>query len=120
MRSSYRALAGAIGAVAFLVTFVRAIALSISSIPVTAPAPGHDPPPADDGLLARARENAESMANAAHFVQSISVKPPGADSTRAPRVGDSFVTEHGIVSPPLTRPPPGPDLATSHPDNALR
>jgi hypothetical protein len=47
-------------------TPVRAIALSISSIPVAAPAPGpRPPPPADDGRLTRARENAESMSDAA-------------------------------------------------------
>ena len=45
-------------------TPVRAIALSISSVPVAAPAPGNDPPPPDDGLLARVRENAESAVNA--------------------------------------------------------
>ena len=99
-------------------TPVRAIALSISSIPVAAPAPGHDPPPPDDGRLARARENAVSAQNAARCAV-VSVNPPGADSKRAPRVGDGFVTEHGIVSPPPTRPPPGPDLATSHPDDAI-
>jgi hypothetical protein len=33
---------------------VGAIALSIRSLPVAAPAPGYDPPPADHGLLARA------------------------------------------------------------------
>ena len=47
-------------------TLVRAIALSISSIPVAAPAPGHDPPPPpDDRHLARVRENAESRRDAA-------------------------------------------------------
>ena len=51
-------------------TPVRAIALSISSVPVAAPAPGHDLRRHLMTVSSRARENAESAACVAHFVQS--------------------------------------------------
>ena len=47
--------ARASGRLRLLETFVRAIALSISSVPVAAPAPGHDPPPHVDVLMGRGR-----------------------------------------------------------------
>ena len=53
-------------------TPVRAIALSISSVPVAAPALGHDPPPSDDGLLARARENAKSAWGVLYLLEEVS------------------------------------------------
>ena len=58
-------------------TPVSAIALSIRSLPVAAPAPGHDPPPPDDGLHARARENAESAGDAGsiHWRKTIGSRP---------------------------------------------
>ena len=46
-----------------------AIALSIGSVPVAAPAPGHDLRRTLDSLLARARENAESVGAAADLVR---------------------------------------------------
>ena len=51
-------------------SFVRALLLSIDSVPVAAPAPARIPPPPDDGLLARARENAGSIGDGAQIVQS--------------------------------------------------
>ena len=100
-------------------TPVRAIALSISSIPVAAPAPGHDPRRPLMTASSRAHEKTRRACGTRLRLCSHLINPPGADLKRAPRVGDSFVTRHGIVSPPLTQPPPGPDLAPSHPDDAI-
>jgi hypothetical protein len=76
-------------------TPVRAIALSIRSLPVAAPAPGHDPRRQLMTASSHARENAERMSDAAHFVQSIQGIRQAPISQRAPCVGDSFVTDQG-------------------------
>ena len=54
-------------------TFVRTIALSISSIPVAAPAPGHDPRRQLMTAASRARENAERMVDAEDPVRAIAL-----------------------------------------------
>ena len=76
-------------------TPVRAIALSISSVPVAAPAPGHDlRRQLMPGLLTRAGKRGECVRRGS-LCAVVSVNLLGADSTKTPRVGDSFVTDQG-------------------------
>ena len=99
-------------------TPVRAIALSISSVPVAAPAPGHDLRRHLMTASSRARKRGEDGERGSLYAVD-PVNPPGADFTKSAMARGSLRDRAGIVSPPPTLPPPGPDLATSHPDDAI-